>query len=45
MFKIVGLEQGINELIYFDDDTLFLYIQKMLELLNTAVDLSPMAFM
>lgn len=43
--KIVGLEQGINELIHFDDDILFPYIQKLLELLNTAVDPSPMAFM
>ena len=43
--KIVGLEQGINELIHFDDDILFPYIQKLLELLNTAVDPSPTAFM
>lgn len=43
--KIVGLEQGINELIHFDDDILFPYIQKLLEFLNTAVDPSPMAFM
>ena len=43
--KIVGLEQGINELIHFDDDILFPYIQKLLVFLNTAVDPSPMAFM
>ena len=42
--KIVGLKQGIDELIHFDDNILFPYIQNLLELLNTAVDPSPMAF-
>ena len=43
--KIVGLEQGINDLILFDDDILFHYIQRLLNLLKTAVNPSPMAFM
>ena len=43
--KKVGLKQGIDELIHFDDNILFPYIQNLLELLNTAVDPSPMAFM
>lgn len=43
--KIVELEQGINDLISFDDDVLFPYIKKLLKLLNEAVDPSPMAFM
>lgn len=42
--KIVELEKNIQELIEFDDNVLFPYIKELIELLNKAVDPSPMAF-
>lgn len=43
--RIISLEDGINELINFDDNQLFPYIKKLLELLRKAVDPSPMTFL
>jgi len=42
--RIISLEDGINELINFDDNQLFPYIKQLLELLKRAVDPSPMTF-
>lgn len=43
--KIIELEKVIKELISFDDNILFPYIQRLLELLKSAIDPSPMVFM
>ncbi len=43
--KIIELETAITELIGFDDNVLFPYIAKLIEMLNIAVDPSPMTFM
>jgi hypothetical protein len=43
--RIISLEDGIKELIKFDDNKLFPYIKQLLELLREAVDPSPMAFL
>ena len=43
--KIIGLEKSINELIDFDDNILFPYIEQLIEALKDAVDPSPMAYM
>lgn len=43
--KIISLENGIKELIDFDDNTLFPYIDCLIEKLKTAVNPSPMAYM
>jgi len=43
--RIISLEEGVNELIDFDDNKLFPYIKQLLELLRKAVDPSPMAFL
>ena len=43
--RIISLEDGINELINFDDNQLFPYIKQLLELLKKAVDPSPMTFL
>ena len=39
--KIISLEGGINELIEFDNSSLYPYIKKLLEALNKAVNPSP----
>ena len=39
--KIISLEEGINELIEFDNSSLYPYIKKLLEALNKAVNPSP----
>lgn len=43
--KVIELEKAIKELIDFDDNVLFPYIKKLLELLKVAVDPSPMTYM
>jgi hypothetical protein len=43
--KIVVLDEVIKELIDFDDKILYPYIKQLLDLLNIAVDPSPMTFM
>lgn len=43
--RIIGLEDGIKELIEFDDNQLYPYIKKLIELLNIAVDPSPIVFL
>lgn len=43
--KIVVLEEVIRELIDFDDNILYPYIKQLLDLLNIAVNPSPMTFM
>lgn len=43
--RIISLEDGISELIRFDDEKLFPYIEKLIQLLTKAVDPSPMALM
>ena len=37
-----SVEEGIRELIAFDDERLFPYIKELIQLLNNAVDPSPM---
>ncbi|MCH5262153.1 MAG: hypothetical protein J1F42_04505 [Lachnospiraceae bacterium] len=43
--KIISLEDGIKELIDFDDNILFPYIEHLIEELIIAVNPSPMAYM
>lgn len=43
--KIVGLDDGIRELIDFDDNLLFPYVDRLIEELQKAVNPSPMAYM
>lgn len=42
--KIIELENAITELMDFDDNDLFPYISKLIEMLKDAVDPSPMTF-
>lgn len=43
--KLICLENGIKELVDFDDNVLFHYIKQLLDLLEVAVNPSPMAFL
>ena len=42
--KIISVDQGIQELINFDNNTLFPYIEELLDELKEAVKPSPMAY-
>lgn len=43
--KMISVESGLKELIEFDNDLLFPYIEKLLSQLKAAVDPSPMVFL
>lgn len=43
--KIVSVDEGLQELIKFDNECLYPYIEKLLDELKTAVDPSPMAYL
>ena len=42
--KMISVDAGLKELIDFDNNMLFPYIEKLLGQLKTAVEPSPMAF-
>ena len=43
--KMISVEQGLKELIDFDNKMLFPYIEKLLNQLKAAVEPSPMTFL
>ena len=43
--KMISVEEGLKELIDFDNNLLFPYVEKLLSQLKVAVDPSPMAFL
>ena len=43
--KMISVDKGLQELIDFDNNMLFPYIEKLLEQLKLAVETSPMAFL
>lgn len=43
--KMISVEKGLKELIDFDNNLLFPYVEKLLSQLKVAVDPSPMAFL
>ena len=43
--KSIGLEDGIKELIDFDDNLLFPYVDRLIRELKIAINPSPMAYM
>lgn len=43
--KIISVDEGLKELIEFDNKVMFPYVEKLVKELKTAVDPSPMAFM
>ena len=43
--KMISVEEGLKELIDFDNNLLFSYVEKLLSQLKVAVDPSPMAFL
>lgn len=43
--KMISVDEGLQELIKFDNEVLFPYVEKLLTELKKAVDPSPMAFL